>query len=155
MDVTVINPFISSLSDVLNNMTDLEYKIDKIHLKTPADNPRNVTGFIDLSAETAKGSLAICFDKAVILQVYEKLLGEIVTEINEEVEDCVGEITNMVCGSAKALLAEQGHQLELSTPTVIIGDTKEIPHFQPKPIIIIPFLTDNGNFHIEVTLKTQ
>ncbi|MBL4869057.1 MAG: chemotaxis protein CheX [Pseudomonadales bacterium] len=155
MDVTVINPFITGLSDVLTNMTDIEFKINKIHLKTADDLPRTVTGFIDLSAETTKGSLAICFDRDVILEVYEKILGEAVIEINEDVEDCVGEITNMVCGTAKALLAAKGHQFELTTPSVILGDTTAIPHFQPKPIIVIPFSTEKGDIHIEVTIKTD
>lgn len=155
MDVTVINPFITGLSDVLTNMTDLEFKVDKIHLKTTGDGQRTVTGFIDLSANTTKGSLAICFDKEVILKVYEKILGEVADEVNDEVEDCVGEITNMVCGTAKALLAEKGHQFELTTPEVIMGDSKVIPHIQSKPIIIIPFRTGAGDFHIEVTMIIQ
>jgi len=153
MDVTVINPFITGLSDVLTDMVKLEFALDKIRLKTDKDNQRAITGFIDLTCASTKGSLAICFDKEVILDIYLKLLEEEVSELGEEVADCVGEITNMVCGTAKSLLSEQGHQFDLTTPQTIIGEEKPIPHVQEKPIIIIPFTCVKGEFHMEVTLQ--
>ncbi len=52
------------------------------------------------------------------------MLGEKHTQINAEVSDAVGEMTNMIYGSAKTTLNQLGYNFEMAIPTVISGDFK-------------------------------
>ena len=71
-------------------------------------------------------------------------------EVDDDVLDAVGELTNIVAGGAKAELEE--YQLAVSLPSVITGRNHEV-HFpsnvQP---ICIPFDTDWGEMSLEVGL---
>jgi chemotaxis protein CheX len=44
-----------------------------------------------------------------------------VTELNEDVNDALGEIANMIAGSFKHHLSKDGHEVRLSTPSVVTG----------------------------------
>lgn len=75
-----------------------------------------------------KGSLSITFEQGLILEIMQNMLGENPGNINEEVTDLVGEITNMVTGGAKNLLSDKGYEFEMATPVVVSGIGHKISH---------------------------
>jgi chemotaxis protein CheX len=81
------------------------------------------------------------------------MLGEEMKDMNEEINDAVGEITNMISGQARQKLADLGRALKAAIPTVITGKNHTIKHMTTYPIIAIPFNTDNGEFTIEVCFE--
>ena len=81
------------------------------------------------------------------------MFGEQINEINDEIKDAVGELTNMISGQARRELEEIGKVFQGTIPTVIIGKDHEIQSLTKGPKIAIPFKTDFGNFTIEVALE--
>jgi chemotaxis protein CheX len=74
------------------------------------------------------------------------------TEINDDVLDAVGELTNMVAGAAKAELEE--YELMVSLPNVITGRDHDV-HFPSNVTpICVSFETDWGELTLEVGLAT-
>lgn len=125
----------------------------KPFLKTSQSAQGDVSGIIGLSGSQAKGSLAITFSESAALHVYSKMLGEEVTTINADVINCVGEVTNMVTGGAKAILADKGYKFELAIPAMISGRNHTISHKTEGQIVCIPFDTKAGSFFIEVCFE--
>lgn len=113
----------------------------------------DVTGTIGMIGNKVKGSLSITFTEQSIIHITRKMLGEKIEEVDDTVADLVGEITNMVTGGAKRLLAEQGHDFEMATPTVIKGKNHEIRHQCEGRTIQIPFSSNHGEFFIEVCFE--
>lgn len=72
------------------------------------------------------------------------------TEINADVIDAVGELTNMVAGAAKAELAE--YEMQVSLPNVITGVEHDIRFPSNVTPICVPFTTDWGDLMLEVGL---
>jgi chemotaxis protein CheX len=110
----------------------------------------DITGIVGLTGDT-NGSLAVSFSEAAILQVVSNMFGEAFKEINDEVSDAVGEITNMICGDARRILAEKGYQFQGAIPTVIDGKNHKICHVFRGPVLVIPFtIGEAGGFFVEV-----
>ena len=121
MNVAFINPFLAAVVHVLQTMAFTETRVGKPCLKGKSPlSQGDVTGIVGLIGEQ-HGSLAVSFSEAAILQVVSNMFGEECKEINDEVRDAVGELTNMICGDARRILAEQGHQFQAAIPTVIDG----------------------------------
>ncbi|RME61795.1 MAG: chemotaxis protein CheX, partial [Candidatus Dadabacteria bacterium] len=80
------------------------------------------------------------------------MVGEEYKEVNGEVADAVGEITNMICAGAKKNLAELGHKFDMATPIVIKGKDTEINEIGETTSTVIPFKTDKGEFVVEISL---
>ena len=80
------------------------------------------------------------------------MLGEEIKEINGDIKDAVGEITNMVSGAARKLLEAEGFSITAAIPTVVSGKGHSIVHVMGGPSIVIPFNTDHGPFVVDVCL---
>jgi chemotaxis protein CheX len=80
------------------------------------------------------------------------MLGEEIKEINGDIKDAVGEITNMVSGSARKRLEAEGFSISAAIPTVVSGKGHSIVHVMGGPSIVIPFNTDHGTFVVDVCL---
>jgi chemotaxis protein CheX len=65
----------------------------------------------------------------------------------------VGEITNMVTGGAKRILAESGFDFDMATPVVVSGKGHTIRHKCEGSIIIMPFASQWGNAFIEICFE--
>lgn len=150
MDAAFINPFLSSMSNVLATMAMLEVNPGSVALKSNDIPKGDVTGVISMKSPKTEGTLAISFTTPVIIAITKRMLGEDVSSINETVIDLVGEITNMVTGSAKSLLEAKGHDFDMARPVVFKGKEQKIAHKKNSAVIIFPFQSDAGEFFVEL-----
>ncbi|MDP2561498.1 chemotaxis protein CheX [Psychrobium sp. 1_MG-2023] len=150
MNVDFINPFLDSLLNVLSTMASTTLKPGKPALKKNEVAHGDVSGLIGMVGPNTKGSLSISFEESLALQIMHRMLGESPSEINEEVTDMVGEITNMVTGGAKNLLGNKGYEFDMATPVVVSGKNHSISHMSDGTKIMIPFTSPDGNAVIEI-----
>ncbi len=154
MDVKYINPFLEGTKSVLKTMAMTEPVPGKPYLKTDTQAKGDVSGIIGFTG-SARGSLAISFSKSSILNIVFNMLGENYSEINSEVRDAVGELTNMISGVARKNLEAQGLNIQGAIPTIVSGEGHSILHVLGGPSIIIPFATSAGPFFVDVCIKTE
>jgi len=154
MDVKYINPFLEGTISVLKTMARTEPVAGKPYLKKGNQAKGDVSGIIGFTG-SARGSLAISFSKAAILKIVSNMIGENYKEINDEVRDAVGEITNMISGVARKMLESQGLNIQAAIPTIVSGENHAILHVLGGPSVIIPFQTEAGQFYVDVCMNVQ
>jgi chemotaxis protein CheX len=153
MDVKYINPFLNGTLEVLKTMAFLDPVAGKPYLKQSDTAAGDVSAIIGITGD-AIGSLAISFSESCICGIVSNMLGEIFTDVNKDVFDAAGEITNMVSGVARSYLEKQGMAVYAAIPTVVYGRGHTVMHILRAPSIVIPFSTIKGNFVIDVCIKT-
>ncbi len=153
MKVEFINPFLVSVINVLETMANVKATPGKPHRKQEDIAEGDVTGIIGMASAQVKGSLAITFTSAAIFDIAKRMLGEEVREIDTTVTDLVGEITNMVTGGAKRLLAEQGYDFDMAIPAVVVAMSLHISNKSSGPKIVIPFSIMAGKFYVEICFE--
>lgn len=152
MDVEIINPFIDATMNVLETMASIKARPGEPYLKKAMLAKGEVTGVIGLTGEVS-GTLSVSFTETSILSLVSNMFGEEMKEMNEEIRDAVGEITNIISGQARQKLEESGRSLKAAIPTVITGKDHTITHITPYPVFAVDFSTDNGEFTIEVCFE--
>lgn len=150
MNADFINPFLESLLNVLKTMASTTLIPGKPALKKTSTAHGDVSGLIGMVGPNTKGSLSISFEESLALKVMFRMLGEAPDAVNDEVTDMVGEITNMVTGSAKNLLGDKGYDFDMATPVVVSGTNHSISHLSDGTKIMIPFTSEDGNAVIEI-----
>jgi chemotaxis protein CheX len=85
-----------------------------------------LAGVIEFEADGLKVQMLLAFEKEMVLKVYERMLGETLTEITNDVLDCVGELTNTVYGYAKAPLVDKGHSFSMARPHTTYGVNEKL-----------------------------
>jgi len=153
MKVEHINPFLNATLNVLKTMAFTEATAGKPYLKKERVAGGDVSGIIGITGET-EGSLSISFTEPAICQIVSNMFGEEITKLNQEVEDAVGEITNMISGDARRELAEKGFVLKGAIPSVVSGHNHTVKHMAKGPSIAIPFTTEAGSFVVEVCFNS-
>ena len=149
MNVEFINPFLSAMLNVMTTMAKMELTPEKPRLKKGVVAMGDVSGLIGMMSDQAKGSLSITFESELAIATMKGMVGEGPDEINEEITDLVGEITNMVTGGAKRLLSEKGIEFDMATPMVVSGKDHTIHHKAKGPVVIIPLKSAHGRAYIE------
>ncbi|BAJ00423.1 chemotaxis protein CheX [Shewanella violacea] len=153
MNVNFINPFLESLLNVISTMANMKLNPGKPKIKTDNLAKGDVSGLIGMVGPQTKGSLSITFEQGLILEIMQNMLGENPGEINDEITDLVGEITNMVTGGAKNILGEKGYDFEMATPVVVAGLGHRISHQADGMKIIMPFTSPHGSAYIEICFE--
>lgn len=151
MDERFIHAFVAPLNNVLTTMAMIETRVLPAQGRVDHETRGEITGLIDLIGDQAKGSLALSFDAPVVVEVMQRLFGEVPDAGDEAVGDMVGEITNMVTGGAKIVLGEMGLQFRMSVPKVITGTEREIPYVASGDNVEIPFETEHGRIHLALS----
>ncbi len=152
MKAEFINPFLEATVSVLKTMASLEVVPGKPFIKKESSACGDVSGIVGITGET-EGSLCITFSRDCILQVVSKWFGEETKEINDEVKDAVGEITNMISGDSRRRLQEVGYTFQGAIPSVISGPGHEVKHITRGPVLSIPFSLNGKGFVVEVCFK--
>ncbi len=150
MQVEHINPFITALVNTFQTMLSCEARRGTLAVKQDSRAAHDVSGVIGLSGR-AVGTVVVSFSTEVALKAASTMLMMESTEIDDDVLDAVGELTNMVAGAAKAELEE--YEMMVSLPNVITGPAHEV-HFPSEVTPIgIAFDTDFGPISLEVGLS--
>ena len=153
-DVDFINPFLYAVVHVLQTMAHIEARHEQPYLNQERKSMGDVTGIIGITGYS-KGTMSITLEKDVILKIVNNMLFEEYSEINDEICDAVGELTNMISGQARARLSEQGKAFDASTPAIFSGKGMEINHIANAPVLSIPFTTEEGRFVVEVAFESS
>jgi len=152
MNVAFINPFIESTLRSLDMMAGIQAEKAGLELKEDLITTYDVSAIIGLTGETS-GSIIISMPEVLACKIASNMLMEEITSMNRNVEDAIGEIGNIVVGDARRSLIQDGHQLNISIPTVVIGAGHKISRSGDVPCIAIPFTTPFGNFEVNVGLR--
>lgn len=150
MKAEFVNPFLASLLNVVQTMATMELSPQKPRLKKDEIARGDVSGLIGMIGPQTKGAMSITFDEKLALEIMHRMVGERPVGINEEITDMVGEITNMVTGGAKRILADKGYDFDMATPAVVSGRGHTITHKCEGAVIIMPFESDYGRAFIEI-----
>lgn len=84
--------------------------------------------------------VVVSIGRSTAICATEIMLGSRPEELNADVVDAVGELTNMIAGAAKSQLEE--YRLSIGLPTVICGKSHSIKFPSGSSPLVIPF--DSG-----------
>ena len=147
IEVDYINPVIAGLEDAFSTM--LNCKIERMGLELMENNQalHPVSGIIGISGK-AVGTVVLSLSESVAIKAASTMLMTELDAVNDDVMDAVGEITNMVCGGAKAKLAQ--FSLSISLPNVLYGKECRLHFPQHSYPISIPFKCDWGTLALQI-----
>lgn len=148
MDVKYINPVIESVRSVFATMVHLELTLGQPHIAS--DRPtHDVSGIVGLSGDVV-GSIVLGFPGPVAAAVVSKFAGSDLAVGTEDFADALGELANMIAGSAKSRF--EGKSVSISTPSVVVGQGHIIARPIRSACIALPCMLSCGTFSIDIAI---
>lgn len=143
---------VESITEIFTTMVMMEVSTDGDVRRELGEMKDSITAMIGL-AGTHKGVLAVHLPNKIALAIASNLLGMDVEEVNEDVQDAVGEIANMLGGNIKSVLTDNSGDIDLSLPSTISGESYFFETAHDVDTLIIPFAVADGTFHVELQME--
>lgn len=147
IDLEFINVFITSTKKVMSEMAqikDLTHQPPKLMAQLTEPLDIAISSKILISSTYFKGSYYIAFPKETFLNLYEMVVMEKHTEINNENKDFASELANIIYGQCKKKFSDDGLNLEMVIPSLHIGK------IEYSIVVVIPFECPLGKFYLAV-----
>jgi len=152
MNVEYINPFIEASQLVLKSAAGLEIKLGKIFMK---DSPYNSDSIIIIIGITGKirGQVIFTLSKKAALNICSNMMGGMeVPEFDEIAKSAISEMTNMILGNTATILFNRGTKIDITPPSLLMGDGMQVSSNKMKTVCIPLYLNDDDIFEIDVSL---
>lgn len=114
----------------------------------------HLTGSVGFGGDLVTGAVYLHMSADLANRLAASMLGLAPEELGEaEVNDVVGEITNMLTGQLKSCLCDAGAPCAVSTPSLIRGTMYEIENLQGVRKELLLFNCEGSAFAVEVHIK--
>lgn len=143
---------IESVNEIFSTMVMMDVSLSGRDVGNCSPLEETITGMIGL-AGTVKGVLALHFPFAVACAITTNFLGIEVEEVNEDVEDAIGEIANMLGGNVKSIFSEKGSDISLSLPSTISGKEFEFQTLNAADRTTLEFKVEKGGFIVDLQIE--
>jgi len=141
--------FVHSIREVLETMAATSVTVSAPALKADPASSYDVSCIIGFSGEFV-GNMVLSMPIDLARTVVKAFAGADVPPTSPDFPDAVGELANMIAGSAKKSF---GGTASITVPSVIIGKGHVIARLHDVPCLVIPCRTVAGEFAVEVSIK--
>ncbi|MDR4506120.1 MAG: chemotaxis protein CheX [Candidatus Scalindua sp.] len=117
----ITNAIKASTGEVFTSMLMMEVKAEDSFVRDEKNVSTDLISSLHFFGENYMGKIAVFSSGAVACHIANAMLGSDTKEVNSEIKDGMGEIVNMIAGSAKVKLFDALGDIHLLTPWVIAG----------------------------------
>jgi chemotaxis protein CheX len=147
----LMGPFIKSAQRTFSSMLGLDVQAENISVRENDDDSHaSISGIVGLSGDI-QGVVVLEYPLATSLTMVSKFIGEEFTEIDDDVADAIGEITNIIAGYAKKDMF--GLNVSIGLPTVVEGSDYAVHLAKGTPVLCAAMTSAAGDFIIAVSMK--
>ena len=150
-DVEIAKHFVKATVVILSTMAGITATPGKPYVKKDQAAKGDISAIIGVTGPK-NGTISVSFSTQSATGLVTGMLGDAVEDLNQDMQDAVGEVANMISGQARAGIAEAGLVLNGSTPSVVVGKNHIIHHISKAVVMAIPFTTLDGEFTVEFCL---
>lgn len=153
MNIEYINPFIEASQTVIKQIASLEAKLGKVYLKTAPYSSEDIIIMVGLTGKI-RGQAIFSMTRALGMKIASSMMmGMPVTEFDELSKSAISELANMIMGNAATILYNKGINIDITPPSLLMGENMQITPNKMKTICV-PLLLDN-NEKIELDISSE
>lgn len=150
MDTSYVTAFIEATQIVFDAMLRMPITFGRPEVAESIPTKYDISGIIGLSGDVV-GAVVLSFPTETAGGVVAAFAGEPLSVKSGDFADAIGELANMISGSAKAKFP--GRSVSISCPTVVIGKNHRIHQPSDSTCISIPCHSPCGEFAVELCIR--
>ncbi len=145
---------INSTRETFSTMIMMELRDESPLTESVSHFHNSVSGMVGF-AGIYTGALSIHCPLSLARMITANMLGMECEEVDDDINDALGEVANMLGGGIKHVLSAGGMDVKLSTPTVISGENYKVKALSESNTVVIPFYHDDERFLVGLTLTRE
>jgi len=145
-------PFVAAVFEVLSQLGFQDVKRGKLSVKEKMAASLEVTALVGLSKQM-RGNVAYCMSSDTAKKFASiMMMGMPVDQLDEMAQSAIAEAANMITANAAMNLEAKGIAVNISPPTLIIGENVRIRITQIQTLAV-EILTDAGTIEVNLGLE--
>lgn len=152
MDAALAGPFIKAFFEILPQMGFQKVERGKLRVQAKLATSMEVTALVGLS-QKIRGNVAYAMSKETACKFASvMMMGMPVVEMDEMSQSAISEAANMLTANAAITLEAQGLPVNISPPTLVIGQNVRIRIAQVQTLVV-EIITDAGIVELNIGLE--
>jgi chemotaxis protein CheX len=153
MNIEYINPFIEASQTVLKQIANIDAVLGKVYLKTSPYRSENIVIFVGLTG-TIRGQAVLSMTKKLAMSIASSMMfGMPVTEFDEISKSAISELANMIMGNTATILYNKGLGVDITPPTMLMGENVEITPNKMQTVCIPLIINDSERIELDVSFE--
>lgn len=152
MNAELINSFIKASKDIIVQMAGVQSETGSVYVKEKTFPSMNVAIMIGITGDF-KGQALISMEKNVGLKIASNMMGGLpVADLDDIAKSAISELGNMILGNAATLLYNQGIKIDITPPSLLVGDNLSVSITSMKTLCV-PLKTEHGLIEFDIAVK--
>ncbi len=153
MNIEYINPFIEASQTVLQQVANIDAKLGKVFLRSSPYKGESILIIVGITGKM-RGQAIFTMTKEVAFKIASAMMfGMPVDELNEISKSALSELTNMILGNTATLLYNKGIGIEITPPSLLLGENLSISPSKMQTICVPLYLTDTETLEIDISVE--
>lgn len=153
MKVEFINPFIKATTDVLKTLTNIEFSVGKPYIKASPYAAKDVIIIVGITGEI-RGQAVITMDSDFARRMASTMMmGMPVDELDELSKSALSELGNMIMGNTATLLFNNGVNVDITPPSLMVGEKLSISSGSMRTICVPVSSEEMGEIILDLSIK--
>jgi chemotaxis protein CheX len=151
MNIEYINPFIEASQTVIKQITTFEAKLGKVYLKTAPYRSEDLIIMVGLTGKI-RGQAIFSMKKSLGMKIASSMMmGMPVTEFDEMSKSAISEMANMIMGNAATILFNKGINIDITPPSLLMGENLQITPNKMKTICVPLIVGDSDVVELDIS----
>jgi len=152
MNAEFINPFIKASKDILAQMAGMHSEMGSIYVKDKTFPTSNVAIIIGITGGLT-GQAVLSMSEGMAIKIASNMMGGLpVADLDDISRSAISELGNMIMGNAATLLYNHNLKIDITPPTLLIGEKISISMPNMKALCI-PLKTEYGIIELDIAVK--
>jgi chemotaxis protein CheX len=153
MNIEHINPFIEASQTVLKQIANIDAKLGKVYLKTAPYKSEDIVIMVGLTG-TIRGQAIFTMGKKLAMSIASSMMfGIPVLEFDEISKSAISELTNMILGNTATLLYNRGISIEITPPSLLMGENVQISPNKMKTVCVPLLFNDGEAIELDISVE--
>lgn len=155
MNVEYINPFIEASQNVFQMMTGTKPVLGQVYVKKTPYESYSVAVIVGLTGRI-RGQVVLSIPMESACSIASQMMGGMpVPELDDISKSAISELGNMIMGNTATILASRGIGIEITPPSLLIGEKMVIAPAHMRTICVPMEAASGSKFELDVSLADQ
>jgi chemotaxis protein CheX len=152
---TIVDMLHSATEEVLSTMLNVEARPEAAYTEHQPGKSDGIVSFVGIAANEWAGTGSLHCESDVACVLASRFMMSEITNVDDEVMDAFGELTNMIIGNFKNHLEAHLGPMALSIPTVVYGKNFSTRSPGHEDWIVVPFAWETNRLNVRLCLKSR
>ncbi len=153
MNIEYINPFIEASQTVLKQIAAIDAKLGKVYIKNSPYKSEDLIIMVGLTGKIRGQAIFSMSRKLGMAIASSMMMGMPVTEFDELSKSAISELANMILGNAATLLYNRGYNIDITPPSLLMGENLQITPNKMQTICIPLIINDTDKIELDISME--